>query len=150
MPFAKKVFIAVELNSTQKELLKPLKRMDFLAECEVSFIHVFPTMSYAVGFGECSLIYPVESDRKVIEQSALATLVKMAQEVLPAHFPGKVLQTVLFHDDPRKGFSDYAKEKKADTIIITTKRKHGFFESSFADYVNKHTDSTMIYLKHKE
>lgn len=150
MKFAKKVFIAVELSHQQTELLKPLKGMEFLSECEVHFVHVFPTMSYPVAFGEATLVYPVESDRAVIEQSALATLVKMSHDVLPARFQGKVLQKVLFHDDPRKKFSDYAKEMKADTIIITTKRKHGFFESSFADYVNKHSDCNMIYLKHKE
>lgn len=148
MSFAKKVLVAVELGHTQSDLLKPLKEMDFLSECEVHFVHVFPTTNYVTGFGEYNLVYPVESDRKVIEQSVLATLVKMSHEVLPIHFAGKILQTVLFHDDPRKGFSDYAKEKMTDTIIITTKRKHGFFESSFADYVNKHTDCNMIYLKH--
>lgn len=150
MRFAKRVLVAVELSPYQTELLKPLRGMDFLSECEVHFVHVFRTMSYPAGFGGGVYVYPIEDDCKVIEQSTLATLVKMSQEVLPAHFPGKVLQTVLFHDDPRKKFSEYAKEKRADTIIITTKRKHGFFESSFADYVNKHTDCNMIYLKHKE
>lgn len=148
MKFAKKVFIAVELSNQQPELLKPLRGMDFLSECEIHFIHVFQTMSYPVGFGEYSIVYPVENDREAIEQSALATMVKLSHEVLPPHFEGSVFQKVLFHDHPRKKFSDYAKELNADTIVITTKRKHGFFESSFADYVNKHSDCNMIYLKH--
>lgn len=150
MKFAKKVFIAIDLSLKQEELLKPLKSMDFLNHCEVHFVHVFPTITYGVGFGEYGLIYPIEADRKVIEQSALATLVKISQEVLPPNFEGKVLQKVLFHENPRRMFSDYARDVHADTIIITTKRKHGFFESSFADYVNKRTECNMIYLKHKD
>ena len=150
MTFARKVFIPIELTNFQTELLKPLKRMDFLSECEVHFIHVFRTMSYPSVLGGSALVYPIEADCKIIEQSALATLVKISQEALPPRFAGKVQHTVLFHDDAKKKFSSYAIEKKADTIIITTKRKHGLFESSFADYANKHTDCNMIYLKHKE
>lgn len=150
MKFAKKVLIPVALTDNQKDLLKPLRGMDFLSGCEIQFIHVFPTVSYASVMNEAAFIYPMENDRRVIEQSTLATLVRMAEEVLPPHFQGKVTQKVLFAEDPRKMFSDYANEIHADTVIITTKRRHGFFESSFAEYVNKHIDSNMIYLKNKE
>jgi len=147
MKFAKKVVIAVGLSNEMPELMKPLREMEFLSQSEIHFVHVFSTINYTTLFSDFPLIYPIEADRKSIEESVLALLVKTSKEVLPKSFEGKVIQRCLFDDRPKDKFCDYANEIHADLIIVPTRQKRGIFESSFAQYVSKHTKANIIFLK---
>ena len=141
--------MAVEFSDQLTELLRPLKEMDFTAQSEIHFVHVFRTITNSFGLGEVPLVYPIMSDRGVIEQSGLVLLASVSDRNLQKNFDGKVVHKVLFSDYPKGKFCEYVNEVKADLVIIPTKEKHGIFESSFAQYVNKHTTCNMILLKYK-
>ncbi len=150
MRLAKKAIVAVEISNHLPELLRELREMDFLAHSEIQFVHVFNTVTYSFGLGEFPLVYPVESDRKTIERSGIELLAQVTEKVLPRNFAGKASYRILFNDDPKWRFANHVKEEKADLVIIPTRSKHGLFDSSFAQYVNKHTDCNLILLKHKD
>lgn len=150
MRFAKKVVIAVGLNPGMFGMLKGVKAMEFLDHSEVHLISVFKTIDYAYGLGEYSLVFPIADDRKAVEQSVQGALVKLWEDIAPAGFQGKVVPRCLFDEDPKDKFCQYAGELKADTVIVAARNKRGFFESSFAQYVVKHTDADVIILKHHD
>jgi hypothetical protein len=147
MKFSRKVLVAVGLSAEMTELIKPLREMDFLSHSEIHFVHVFNTMNYTTVFSDFPIIYPVEADLKAIEESVTAFISKITKEVLPKGFEGKVVQKCLFDAIPKEKFSAYANEHKFDLVIVPTREKRGLFESSFAQFVNKHTHANMILLK---
>lgn len=130
------------------ELIKPLRSMDFLSHSEIHFVHVLSLLTYPVYFGDFPLVYPVAADQKVMQEAGVALLVNMTEKVLPGNFSGIVVHKVLTSDDPKRKFSMYVNEEGADLIIIPTKSKHGIFDSSFAQYVNKHTKCNVLFIKH--
>ncbi len=148
MNFAKKVVIAVGLDEISPESLKIIKTMDFLTSSEVHLVTVFKTIDYAYGLGEYSLVFPLPDDREKMEASILQRLNKISKEVIPAQFKGKLETHCLFDENPKEKLTEYAAQIHADTIIIAARKKRGLFESSFAQYVTKHSDANVIVLKH--
>ena len=147
MKFANKVVIAVDLNDKMTESLKKIKNLDFLSSSELHFVHVFKTARYSGVIFDLPLVFPMDCDKNAIRESVLTLLNNAAKECLPQGFKGKISSQCLFNDSPKINFSEYAKEVNADLIIIPTRKKHGFFESSFAEYVNKHTEQELLLLK---
>lgn len=148
MKFARRVAVAVNLNQPLPEVFKTLKNLEFLGNCEIHVIYSYLTISYLVGLGETALVYPLEADRKKVEESVNATLQDYSQKIFPAPFGGKIITRCLFSDDPKRAFCDYIKEENVDLVIVATREKKGLFESSFTQFVNKHTNANMIVLKH--
>jgi hypothetical protein len=149
MNFTHKVGIAVNLNDPVPDILSCLKTMDFLNGNEVHFLTVHQTTTYAIGLGETSIIYPLESDRKQIREMTQKKLQEVSREFLPKHFKGQVVVECLFSDDPKRKFCDYISENHIDTVIVASREKRGFFESSFAQFITKHSRANIIILKHK-
>lgn len=149
MKFARKVAVAVNLNQPLPEVFKTLKDLEFLNHCEIHLVHSFLTINYLVGMGDTALVYPLESDRKLIQESVMATLNSYAQKIFPADFKGKVITHCLFSDDPKGSFCDYIKMEHIDLVITAAREKKGLFESSFTHYVQKHTSANLIVLKQK-
>jgi len=147
MRFGKKVVLAVGLNPGMFAMLKEVKGMEFLKHSEIHLVSIFKTIDYAYGLGEFSLVFPIVDDRKAIEESIKAALVKLWQDIAPAGFDGKVVPVCLFDEDPKEKFCQYVGESRADTVVVATRKKRGLFESSFAQYVSKHTDADIIILK---
>jgi hypothetical protein len=147
MSFGKKVAVAVSLDDDLMVHLQTLKDMEFLRDSEIHLIHVFNTISYAVGFAEAPLIYPVEEDRRNIEKAVLGRLETLWLDVLPVGFRGKAIFKCLFHEDPKQKFANYLDEIKADLCIVATRKRRGLFESSFAHYLEKHAHAHLIVLK---
>lgn len=147
MNFSKKVVVAVGLSDEMSGMMKPIRNMEFLSHSEVHFVHVFNTMNYTTVFSDFPIVYPIEADLKGIEESVIGFLAKTAKEVLPANFTGTVITKCFFDPSPKDKFCDYLKEIKADLVIVPTREKRGMFESSFANYVNKHSHANMILLK---
>ncbi len=144
MDFGKKVVIAVDLQETTAAQLKLLKKMDFLKNAEVHFVHIYQTTNVIYGMGEFCQVYPIEPERKTLEQSILSTLVHLCQGVVDSH---KVLYRCLFDENPKEEFCLYAKEVKADSMIIFSRERHGLFESSFAQYASRHSPCHLFILK---
>ncbi len=149
MAFAQKVIIAVGLDDLGNEELSPLKKMDFLQASELHFVSVFKTIDYTYGLGEFSLVFPVSDDRKSIEENILSKLKKISDRVTPNGFKGSIYHHCLFDENPKEKFCHYIKEMKADTVIVAARKKRGLFESSFTNYVAKHTEADVIILKHQ-
>ena len=147
MNFARKVIVPVNMDNNLGEVLKPLRGLEFLNRCEIQLVHVFQTTNMAYGFGEYSLIFPLETDRKKFEESVVSTLSKVSSELFPLNFQGKVISKCLFSEDPKDTFCKYVTEEKADLIIVPARKKHGWYESSFAQFVTKHTEANILILK---
>lgn len=145
MKFAQKIVIAVPLIENMAEMLTQVKDMDFLKNSEVHLVTVFNTINYAVGLGEVPLVYPIIEDRKAIEESVLGKLRNLRSEILPEHSKAHV--ECLFGENVKETFCQYVENVKANTVIIATRKKRDFFESSFAQYAIKHLDADIIILK---
>jgi nucleotide-binding universal stress UspA family protein len=145
MNFGKKVVVAVDMHDTSREQLKQLKDVLFLKDSEIHFVHVYQTTNMAYGLGEFCQVLPVEPDRKSIEQSVISSLIQSTQDLA---VPGaKSICKCLFDENPKEEFCLYAKEVKADTMVIFTRQKHGIFESSFAQYAARHSPCHVLILK---
>lgn len=149
MKFARRVAVAFNLNQPFPEVYGTLKNLQFLDECEIHLIHSYLTLSYLIGMGETALVYPLSGDREKIEQAVQATLMSYSRKIFPEGFKGKVIVRCLFSDDPKRTFCDYVKEENIDMVIVATREKKGLFESSFTQFVNKHTTANMMVLKHR-
>jgi nucleotide-binding universal stress UspA family protein len=150
MKFANKVVVAINVNQNLEAILAPLRKLEFLKQAEIHLVHVFQTMTYAVGFSEYPMAYPVHQDRNVIEQSINSLLVKLAVNLFGDNFEGKIVTKCLFSDNPKKKFCEYLQDEGADLVVIASREKRGLFESSFATYVSRHSQANQIILKHKE
>lgn len=149
MKYYRKVFVPIEIDESAPAFLRSLQDMESIKHAEVHFVHVFRTITYSFAIGTVPSVYPVEEDRKVIEESITSLLEAMSRKVLGKDFDGKVIHRVLFNDNPKKSFTNYVTEHRPELVIIPTRDKHGLFESSFAAYVNGHTECDVLMLKHK-
>jgi len=149
MAFAQKVIIAVGLDDLGEGQLSGLKKMNFLQSSELHFVSVFKTIDYTYGLGEFSLVFPVSDDRKAIEENILNKLKKISAEMTPVGFKGSIFHHCLFDENPKEKLCQYIKELKADTVIVAARKKRGLFESSFTNYVAKHSEADVIILKHQ-
>jgi hypothetical protein len=149
MSFARKVAVGINLNDPHTEIFKAMKQLDFLNNTEIHFVTVNMTTTYAIGLGESSIVYPLVDDQKKIQESTIAELGKLTATFLGHDIKSKIVTDCLFSDDPKRKFCEYVAEKNIDTIIVAGREKRGIFESSFTQYVNKHSHANMIVLKHK-
>lgn len=149
MLFSRKIVVAVDLSGDLSEILSPVRQMDFLKHAEIHFVHVFNTINYSFMFGDFPLVYPIEADKKMIEDGILKLLSNKAKEILPTDFDGKMMSRCLFADNTKGRFCEYVDEEKPELVIIGTRVKHGFFESSFAQYVARHSKANLLLLKQR-
>ena len=149
MNFSNKTVIAVGPFDEINNRLAVLKTMDFLKTNEIHFVHVFNTVNYTTFIGEFPVVYPVQADRDAIEKSIVSLLNGIGKKVLPDNFDGKIITRCLFDVSPKAKFSEYVTETNANLVIIPTRLKHNLFDSSFAQYVNKHTHANLIILKNE-
>jgi nucleotide-binding universal stress UspA family protein len=147
MKFARKVAVAINLNHPLPQVLTTLKNLDYLEQCEVHLVHAFLTTTYAVAMGEAALIYPIEDDRKKIEEKVLSELEAISKTILPTAFKGKIIVHCLFSDNPKRRFCQFVDEEHIDLVVVAQREKKGLFESSFSHFINKHTHANMIILK---
>lgn len=149
MKYFRKVAVAVDLTQDFPQVFQSIKELENLKHAEIHFVNVFQTTYFPMGLGETSLVYPLETDRKLIEESVMATLEKKSSELLPKDFTGKVILKCLFSDDPKFEFSKYVATEKIDLVVVATRQKHGIFQSSFTNYLANHSAANILMLKHK-
>lgn len=151
MNFAQKVAIAVDVSVEAPGEFESLKEMNFLGQSEIHLIHVFQTTTYTFGFGvsDSALIYPIQSEREMLQQKIVDRMKKIADKNIPKSFTGKIFYDCIFSDTPKKAFCNYVDKNHIDLVMVVSREKRGLFESSFAQYVAAHTTANMIILKHK-
>lgn len=148
MSFAKKIIVAIDFTNEIKNLLSDMKEMTFLTSSEVQFVHIASKITYSFVFSNMPLVYPVEEDRQTIEESTIAHLTKLSKEILPADFSGRVSHHCFFSENPKQAFVEYINQQSPDLVIMATRERKGFFESSFAHYVDKNTKANILFIKH--
>lgn len=149
MTIKRKIFIPIEISRESANQLAELKDLSLLNNAEVHFIHLFQTMTYAFGIMEAPLSLPKENERDGIEKGGVELMRAIGENVLPAGFQGRVEYELRFSDDPKRCFVRLVNNEKPDLLIIPCREKHGLFESSFAQFVNKHTSVNLLLLKHR-
>ena len=142
----RKVIIPVRLKDNDREVLQQLRQMEFLSGSEIHLVHVFPTATYTHYFTDFPQIYSSMPDTKTVEESINLFLKNLASEIMPLSYQGRLITKCLF-DDPKTGFTHYVEAEKPDLVIIPTRKKRGMFESSFAQYLVKHTEANLFLLK---
>lgn len=148
MAFAKKVVISVNLNEPHPEILSGIRSLEFLNHSEVHIVTVQLTALYAVGLGETAIMYPMESDQRKIKEESQRRLNELGHMILPPEIQGKFNVACIFSDDPKRKICEFVEDNHIDTIILAAREKRGLFESSFTNFVAKHSKANIIILKH--
>lgn len=149
MNFANKVAIGVNLAVDAKDEFVSLKELSFLNDCEIHFVNAFQTTTYSFGLGDSALIYPMQDDRKKLEESIVASLKNISSKLFSENFRGKIHCHCLFSDNPKGAFTDFVQSKHIDLVVVSAREKRELFESSFSQYVQRHTKANLLVLKQK-
>jgi len=151
MKFAQNVVVAVGVAETGEgpHAFEQLSQMTFLNQSRVHFVHVFKTVLYATPLGP-TLNYPGTEEKSQIEESIFKYLKHTFTAVLPESFGGQAHFVCLFGDDPKQAMIKYITEVKGDLIVVASRKERGIFESSFAQYVSKHTHADVLILKARD
>lgn len=149
MKFAHKVAVGVNLSVDAKNEFESLKQLTFLNDCEIHFVNAFQTTTYSFGLSDSALIYPMQDDRKKLEESIVSSLKKISENIFNENFQGKIYCHCLFSDNPKAAFSEFVHDKHIDLVVLSAREKRGLFESSFSQYVQRHTKANMLILKQK-
>jgi nucleotide-binding universal stress UspA family protein len=148
MGFPRLTIIAVD-TAREIDLLRPIHRMDFLANSEIHMVHMLRKMDYGDGLS-FNVNFPLDQDLEAIKTAVISKMRAMAPEVIPYQYAGKVIFDCLIGLDPKQDFAKYVNEVEADLIIIASRATHGLFESSFAYYVSRHCRSNVLVIKSQE
>ena len=149
MKFINKVIVAVNQDPNLMAILRPLGRMQDLRNTELHLVHVFPTVTYPMLLSSTALTYPLADERQTLEQEVLSQLARATDGLFAPDSGVKVVFKCLFSEEPKRKFCEYAQQEKADTLIVLAREKHGLFDSSFAQYVMKHSTANLVVIKHK-
>lgn len=144
---AKKIAIALNLQEPLPEAYNDLKAYEFIRGCDVHVIYSFMTTTYAFGLGETALVFPMESDRKKLEESVTGMLQDISRSMFPKDFCGRLSAHCLFSDEPRAKFCEFIEKENIDMVIVAAREKKGLFDSSFTHYLTKHTHANVLILK---
>lgn len=151
MKFAKNVVVAVGVSENDEGAhgFEAIAELGFLNKSTIHFVHVFKTVLYASAFSP-TLSYPIPEERDKIEESMFQYLKRTFAPVVPAGFEGQAHFKCLFGEDPKETMLRYATEIEADLIIVASRKERGIFESSFGQYMNKHTQADVLILKMRD
>lgn len=151
MKFAKNVVVAVGLEETGggSHGYELLRQMSFLNQSTIHFVHVFRTILYANVLGP-TLSYPLAEEREQVQESTFQYLKQKFTPALPEGFAGQVHFVCLFGEDPKRAMIKYMNKVDGDLLLVASRKDRGIFESSFAQYVSKHTSADLLILKIRE
>jgi len=150
MKLTRKTVLSVDLSQKDlAELEKSIRNLNFLSHAEVHLVFVFQTTSMSLGFGEFPYVFPTVEDQRVIQQASEATLVSLKEKCFSSDFTGKVVVKCLFGDDAKYRLCEYVNEHGIDLVVMWAREKRGLFESSFTNYVGRHTDANVLVIKQR-
>lgn len=142
-----KIAIAISLNPELNAKYRELQSTPWIKDAEIHLINVFHTHNYLLGTEDIPLAYPIETNLEEIKKSTINYLKRVGRESFNQVPEDRIHFECLFSDDPKQTFCDYVNDIKADLSIILTRKKRGFFESSFGQYVSRHSNSHVLLLK---
>jgi hypothetical protein len=137
--------IAVDI-SNDIGMLRPVHYMDFLAHDEIHLIHAVTKVVF-IDDTAINVIAPTDQNEELIKKSVIAKMKDSSSEILPYGHNGKVKFDCFFSLEPKNDFCRYLVEMKASLAIVSTRSKHGLFESSFARYLSGHAKCSVLVIK---
>ena len=143
--FPQKVVIAVD-TAIPAEVLMPIKKMDWLKDSEIQFVHVFKILNYGDGLS-FNVAFPFQQDRAELSEAVIQKLKEYAELCLPYGYLGKVLCQCLFDENPKEKLVQYLHDQQIDLVIVATRERKGLFESSFASYLNRHAPCSVLIIR---
>lgn len=141
----KKIIVAVSLEEETHKALQNMKKMNIETDTEIHLVHMFPVVLYARGMSLSVLTYPLPEERPRIEEHVMSSLKDVKNELFPEH--KKVVYKCIFDSNTKAAFTDYVEKEKADLVVVATRPRHGFFDSSFAQHQLKHSPSNVLVLR---
>lgn len=148
MEFGKRVVIAVDIAKEARGRFDELKEIHFSSGSDVHLVYVFQEIGFNFAIDAYSMAYPLADDRLAIEKSVNEALKKIGQEVLPKDV--KVHTHCIFSENQKEKLCEVVEEIKADVVILAARKRHGIFESSFAQYMLKHSERNLLILKDRQ
>lgn len=141
----KKVIICMPMDEElQNEIFAGLKKLDWLNDSELDFVHMFKEESFPYMLPPT--IYP-DQDQKIEIRKTIEEIFIGLTKDLPYK---NMVHHCGFSESPKEGMVKYLKEHNADLAIAFTKEKHGLsglFSSSFADYLVDHAPCNVLVLR---
>lgn len=148
MELGKRIVIAVDIDKEARGRFDELKDLKFNSASEIHLVYVFQEIGFNFAIDAYSMAYPLADDRLEIEKSVNGALKELAKEVFPKDI--KVHTHCLFSENQKEKLCDVADELKADVVVLAARKRHGIFESSFAQYMLKHSDRNLLILKDRQ
>lgn len=139
-----KTLVSIDLKNFNINQIKTyLENTNFNEGDEIHFVHAFRVNVYADNFLVAT--YPLEKDEPEIK----ATVIKSLEQLI-ADLPSTKAKYVcycMFSISPKEAIVKYADDHKMDKTLVTTRKKHGLFSSSFAEYVLTHGHNDLVVLR---
>lgn len=148
MELGKRIVIAVDIAKEARGRFDELKELKFNSDSEIHLVYVFQEIGFNFAIDAYSMAYPLVNDRLEIEKSVNGALKDLVKEIFPKDL--KVHTHCLFSENQKEKLCDVSDELKADVVILAARKRHGIFESSFAQYMLKHSERNLLILKDRQ
>lgn len=141
--------IAVDISSDNPEYFESLRKMDFLKESDLHFVHA--VKEYYNGYDILmNAEVMLEQDKGIIEEAVTRQLKELSSQILPYEFKGKIYYHCIFGFDPLTDVVEFAGDQKADLLIIVTRKEHTFLDDSFAYHCGLHAPCDVLVVRGHE
>lgn len=142
----KNYVLCASLEEESVNTLKKLKRDLDLKDAKVHFVTVIEIQVYNSELS--AFIYPVESQYKEIESSAVGILKNLAKDLGVSDANASF--SCFFDHSPESRVKSYLEQVNADLVVTATRGRHGisgFFSSSFTDFLCKYSPCDVLVLR---
>lgn len=134
----KKIMICVDIEKDSLESIeKGCEKLEFDAGDHVYLVHGFQIRTYTDLFYVTTM--PGKDQYDIIKESVVGILDGIKKTILSKNKEVKVTEECLFSSLIKREILEYAQGEDMNKIIIFTRDKHGFFDSSFAQYMLKNS-----------
>jgi nucleotide-binding universal stress UspA family protein len=144
-----KVMACIDLKDKSVSAFKEIfKSTDWSDVDELHIVSGFPLQTDTDGF--YILSYPLDELQDEVKKSVLAALSDVESVINKDLGPKKIIKECIISSSPKATLTDYAKDNDINKMMITTRGKHGiegFFSSSFAEYMVRHSKCELQILR---
>lgn len=138
--------IAIDITQDKPQHLDSLRKMDFLSESDLHFVHA--VKEYYNGYDiMMNANIMLEQDKGLIKETVIKNLKELSAEILPYGFKGKVFYHCIFGFDPLIDVVKFAGEQKAEMLIVVTRESHTFLDDSFAYHCGLHAPCDVLVVR---
>lgn len=148
MEFGKRIVIAVDIAKEARGRFDELKEIHWISGADIHLVYVFQEIGFNFTIDAYNMAYPLPDDRDAIEKSVNEELKKLGQEIFPKNV--NIHTHCVFSENQKEKLCEITQELKVDVVILAARKRHGIFESSFAQYMLKHSDRSLLILKDRQ